>query len=305
MIPEETMSEQSTTINYRDPQALVQTGWLQDHLHDNDLRIFDCTTYLLPADEKTKAPYIVASGRADYEKSHIPGAGFLDLQGELSDNTTELRFMLPPAEQFAEVIGRHGVGDGSRVVLYSAGHMMWATRLWWMLRAFGFDNAAVLDGGWDKWLAEQRPVSDEACHYPPATFTARPRPDLVVDKQAVLAALGDTDYKIVNALGASFHQGLEASRYGRPGRIPGSLNVPAASLLNHETRALVPLEQAQARFDEVGIAQGDRVIAYCGGGISATIDLLLLYQLGYDKLALYDGSMGEWATDTSLPIATG
>jgi thiosulfate/3-mercaptopyruvate sulfurtransferase len=154
----------------------VQTDWLAAHLGDADLRIFDCTTHLLPADAETDAPYRIVSGKADYDQGHVPGAGFLDLQGELSDNTTRLRFMLPSADHFAAAMSRHGVGEGARVVLYSAGNIMWATRVWWMLRAFGFDRAAVLDGGWDKWCAEGRPVSTTPCAYPPAEFIARPQP---------------------------------------------------------------------------------------------------------------------------------
>ena len=88
-------------LTYRDPQALVQTDWLAVHLNDGNLRIFDCTTHLLPADATTDAPYQIVPGKADYDQGHIPGAGFLDIQGELSDNTTKLRFMLPSAEQFA------------------------------------------------------------------------------------------------------------------------------------------------------------------------------------------------------------
>jgi len=109
----------------------------------------------------------------------------------------------------------------------------------------------------------------------------------------------------VNALGPQFHQGLEPSRYGRPGRVPGSVNVPAATLVDPATKKFVSPPDALARFTEVGIDRDRRVIAYCGGGISATIDLFLLHQLGFDDLTLYDGSMGEWAKDPSLPIETG
>src|SRR5262245_30677800 len=125
------MAQQSLT--YRAPQALVQTDWLAAHLNDGNLRIFDCTTHLLPADATSDAPYGVVPGKAEYEQGHIPGAGFLDIQGELSDNSTKLRFMLPPAEQFAAVMSSAGVGNGSRVVLYCAGGIMWATRVWWLL----------------------------------------------------------------------------------------------------------------------------------------------------------------------------
>ena len=293
------------TIVSHAPDALVQTDWLAAHLDDADLCIFDCTTQLLPADAETDAPYRIVSGKADYDQGHVPGAGFLDLQGELSDNTTRLRFMLPPAEQFIAAMSRHGVGEGTRVVLYSVGTIMWATRVWWMLRAFGFDRAAVLDGGWDKWCAEGRPVSTTPCAYSPAEFIARPQPGLFVDKERVLAALGDAATTIVNALSPDYHRGAGPSRYGRPGRVPGSVNVPAASLLDSRTHAFVPLEDAQAKFSAVGVEKSKKIIAYCGGGISATVDLFLLHQLGYENLILYDASMGEWARDEALPIETG
>jgi thiosulfate/3-mercaptopyruvate sulfurtransferase len=189
-------------------------------------------------------------------------------------------------------------------VLYSIGTMMWATRFWWMLRSLGFDTAAVLDGGLDKWRAEARPLeSGEPKGYPSASFTAEPRAGFFTDAGAVKAALGRADHVIVNALGPQFHNGLEPSRYGRPGRIPGSVNVSAASLMQ-PSKQLIALAEAEARFTAQGITRDRRVIAYCGGGISATIDLFLLHQLGYDRLTLYDGSMGEWARDASLPIET-
>src|SRR3984957_4551870 len=122
------------TIRYHDLEALVQTDWLEAHRGDANLRVFDCTTHLLPAEADTDAPYRVVSGKAEYDAAHIPGAGFIDLQGELSDNSTKLRFMLPAAEQFAAVMSRCGVGESTRVVLYSADGIMWATRVWWMLR---------------------------------------------------------------------------------------------------------------------------------------------------------------------------
>jgi thiosulfate/3-mercaptopyruvate sulfurtransferase len=181
---------------------------------------------------------------------------------------------------------------------------MWATRFWWMLRSLGFDNAAVLDGGLDKWRAEARPLeSGPPRGYPPAIFTAKPRPGFFTDSNAVKAAIGRPDNVIVNALGPQFYKGLEPSRYGRPGRIPGSVNVPAATLMQASKELIAPAD-AEAKFAAQGITKDKNVIAYCGGGISATVDLFLLHQLGYDNLTLYDGSMGEWARDPSLPIET-
>ena len=294
------------TARMRDPDALISTDDLAARLGRPDLRVYDCTTYLEPAAPGSDDPYTVVSGRQTFVAGHVPGADFLDLQGELSATDTRLKFTMPPAEHLARAFGRHGLGDGSRVVLYSIGSMMWATRVWWMLRALGFDGAAVLDGGFDRWQAEGRPIeTGEAKGYPPATFTPRPRPGRFVDKSAVKAAIGDPGTATVNALGPQFHQGLEPSRYGRPGRVPGSVNVPAATLVDPATKKFVSPPDALARFTEVGIDRDRRVIAYCGGGISATIDLFLLHQLGFDDLTLYDGSMGEWAKDPSLPIETG
>ena len=290
----------------RDPQALISTGELGSVLGRPDLRIYDCTTYLEPTPAGSEDPYIAVPGLRTFEEAHIPGADFLDLQGEFSDQSTRLRFMMPAIAQLEAAFGRHGIGDKSRVVLYSVGSMMWATRFWWMLRSLGFDNAAVLDGGFDKWRAEGLPVeSGRPKGYPEAAFKARPRQGLFVDKHGVAAARGELDRVVVNALGPQFHKGLEPSRYGRPGRIPGSVNVPAATLVDPSTKGFASLADAQAKFNAQGVTKDKKVVCYCGGGISATIDLFLLHQLGYDDLTLYDGSMGEWARDHSLPIETG
>jgi thiosulfate/3-mercaptopyruvate sulfurtransferase len=289
----------------RDPQALMSTEQLSKILGQPSLRIYDCTTYLEPPPPGNDDPYVAVAGRRTFEEAHIPGADFLDLQGEFSDATTRLRFMMPATAQLEAAFGRHGLGGDNRVVLYSIGTMMWATRFWWMLRSLGFDRAAVLDGGFDKWKAEGRPTeSGPARGYPPAAFKASPRPGFFVDKRAVLAATRERSTVIVNALGPQFHKGLEPSRYGRPGRVPGSVNVPAANLVNAAQKDFTTLSDAAAKFAAEGVSRDKRVICYCGGGISATIDLFLLHQLGHDSLTLYDGSMGEWARDPSLPIET-
>jgi len=290
----------------RDPNALMSTEALAAVLGQPHVRLYDCTTYNNPAPPGVDEPYLPEPGLKTFREAHIPGAGFLDLQGEFSDRSQKHWFMMPkePA-QLEAAFSRHGIGDGVRVILYSVGTMMWATRFWWMLRALGFDNAAVLDGGFDKWKAEGRPTeSGDARGYPAATFKARPRQGLFVDRGAVLQAMGASSTVTVNALGPQFHQGLEPSRYGRPGRVPGSVNVSAATLVDPATKGFTTLADAKAKLEAKGVTKGKKVIAYCGGGISATIDLFLLHQLGYDDLALYDASMGEWAKDASLPIET-
>jgi thiosulfate/3-mercaptopyruvate sulfurtransferase len=286
--------------------GLVTTAELAGMLDRPDIRLFDCTTYLEPAPAESDAPYIAVPGRHTFEAGHIPGADFLDLQGEFSDPNTTLHFMMPAVAQLEAAFGRHGVSSDSQVVLYSIGSPMWATRFWWMLQSLGFDNAAVLDGGLDTWKAEGRAIeTGPAKGYRPATFTAKPRDGYFVGKNDVLAASTDRNTVVVNALGPQFHKGLEPSRYGRPGRVPGSCNVSAATLLDPKTKAFVPLADAEAKFAAQGFRKDKRVVAYCGGGISATIDLFVLHRLGYHNLTLYDGSMGEWAKDPSLPIETG
>ncbi|HUT47997.1 MAG TPA: sulfurtransferase [Alphaproteobacteria bacterium] len=292
---------------YRHPGAIVSTEWLAANLDDPavpvPLRIYDCTTYLALKDGPDR-PYTIVSGRADYEAAHIPGSGFLDLQKQLSDKASRFRFtMLPPGELAAR-FGQMGVGDGVRVVLYSRKSPVWATRVWWMLRAVGFDNAAVLDGGWDKWSAEGRPASAKPSTYPAGTLTVKPRPDLFVGPDSVEAAIGDAGICTINALSPELHRG-ESPRYGRAGRIPGSVNVPAGSLFDPETKELAAPDAAAAAFAAVGAEPDKRVITYCGGGIAATLDAFLLHQLGYEDITVYDNSMSEWATDERLPIEAG
>ncbi len=286
--------------------GLITTAELADILGQPELRLFDCTTYLEYQPEGSRIPYVAVPGKHTFEAGHIPGADVLDLQGEFSDQTAAHLFMMPKVAQLEAAFGRHGVGADRQVVLYSIGSAMWATRFWWMLKSLGFENVSVLDGGLDKWKAEGRAIeTGGAKGYPPAMVTARPKPGRFVGKKDVLAASADRNTVVVNALNPQLHRGFEPSRYGRPGHIPGSRNVSAATLIVPETKAFVPLTEAEAKFAAQGVAKDKRVVAYCGGGISATIDLFMLHRLGYDNLTLYDASMSEWAKDETLPIETG
>jgi len=287
------------------PRVLISTSELAADIDHPNLRIYDCTTYLEPPPAGSDAPYEAVSGRLTFEEAHIPGAGFLDLQGEFSDTRAKHHFMMPATPELAAAFGRHGIGAGTFVVLYSRRSMMWATRFWWMLRALGFDGVAVLDGGFDKWQAEGRPTeSGPPKGYPPADFIAAPQPGLFVDKNATLAAIDSPDTVIVNCLRPESYKGLTPSNYGRPGRVPGSVNVPSATLVDPDDKVFVSASDAEAGFAAAGVTSDKRVICYCGGGISATLDLFMLHRLGYENLSLYDGSMAEWATDPSLPIET-
>jgi len=292
----------SVAEGFTHPEFLIDTDALERQLGDPDLRVFDCTTILIP-DPKTT--YQAVPARADFEKGHIPGAQFIDLQADLSDKNHRLRFMLPSAEDFAAAMSRFGVDEGTRVVLYSTTTPQWATRVWWLLRVFGFDEAAVLDGGWQKWSREGRPVEiGPAQPRPPGHFVIREQRPLMVGKEAVLQAIGDGAVCTLNALASEQHTGTGGNTYGRPGRIKGSVNLPAAHLIDPATSAFLPADELRRRFVGVG-AFGREVITYCGGGIAASADAFALVMLGHPDVKLYDASMSEWATDPTLPMETG
>lgn len=280
--------------------ALVSTDWLADHLDDADLRVLECTVILRLA--RSGPGYEVVSGLDDWAAGHIPNSAYADLGGALSDPSSRLRFTMPTAERFGAAMEAMGVGDATRVVLYDRRMTMWAARVWWMLRAFGFDDAAVLDGGWQSWVAEGRPVSTApAPTRPEVRFTARPRPELVATKAEVLAAIGDEGTCIVNSLSPAQHRGEDLT-YGRAGHIPGAVNVFAVDLLDHATHRYLPLDQLRPRFADA-LAR-PRAITYCGGGIAATSDAFTLWRLGHPDVAVYDGSLSEWVLDPAAPLVT-
>ncbi len=277
-------------------EDLVEPGWLASHLGDERLRVLDVTVQVTPE-------FVARSGRSDWQVAHVPGSVFGDLLGGLSDRAAPaLMMMLPSAEQFSTEMGGLGVGTGTHVVLYDARENMWAARVWWMLRAFGFDDAAVLDGGWRAWTAQQRPVCSQPCAYPPAQFTARPRPGLFVGTEDVLAAIGAPDTAIVSALGRRQHRG-EVSEYGRPGHIPGAKNVSAWAILDKATGRYRP--PGELREMCAPVMGADRVITYCGGGIAASSLAFVLHRLGHPNVAVYDGGLLEWCADPSLPLELG
>lgn len=284
------------TSNFVHPEYLVETDWLQEHLNDPDLRILDATVYYR-VDPETGALSIV-SGRENWEAGHIPNSTFVDLIEEISAPHPTLRFSAPSAEQFATTMGRHGVGEGTRVVVYDANNIMWSTRVWWLLRTFGFDNAAVLNGGWKKWTLEGRPTATSATVPAPAVFTPHHRPSFLIGKADVLRELeaGAVSACLLNTLGESEF---------RSQRIPTSVNVPWGSLVDSLTGAYLSADALRAAFAPSGVLEKDRVIAYCGAGISATSDALILTLLGVPNISVYDGSMQEWASDASLPIESG
>lgn len=276
---------------------LVSSDWLAEQLGAHDLRILECTVNLRPG----PGGFTAEPMPEKWAESHIPGSAYADLTNDLSDPHSPLRFTMPSAARFAAAMEALGVGDGTRVVLYDRRLTMWATRVFWMLKAFGFDQCAVLDGGFRNWTAEGRPVSNEpGPEHPPATFTAVPRPERIAELGQVEAAVADNSTCIINALSPENHAGADDA-YGRPGHLPGAGNVFAVSLVDPETHRFRPTAELAAMFADVP-AEGP-VITYCGGGIAATADAFVLTELlGRTDVAVYDGSLSEWLLDDSRPL---
>ena len=284
------------------PEYLVDADWLARHLADPNVIVLDCATHLIP-DPKTT--YQVKPAREDFEQGHIPGAQFVDMLRDVSDPSQRLRFMRQSPEDFASAMRRFGMNSATRVVTYSTANVWWATRLWWLLHEFGHDNAAVLNGGWQKWRKEGRAVeTGPARPRPPGDYTVREVRNLMVGKDEVQRAIGDGAICTINALMPQQHTGSGGNSYGRPGRIKGSVNLPAAHLLDPETNEFLPPDELRRRFDAVG-AMDRQVINYCGGGIAASADALALVMLGHKDVKLYDASLSEWASDPTLPMETG
>lgn len=274
--------------------SLVTAEWLNEHLYDPDLVVLDCSVVIQMSEQGV---FSIMSGRAKYDEGHIPTAAFADLMGDLSDSQSPFQFAVPTPEQFANAMSALGVSDDSRVVLYDNSNSAWAARVWWMLRWIGFDRAALLDGGLAAWTAGGRPLSTEPASRTAGQLTISLRPELIVDKDEVLAAIGDGNVNIIDALTEAQYRG-EISMYARPGHIAGASNVPMTSLMD-ETGHYRP----QSELDTLFAGNRDtRSINYCGGGIAASVNAFVMTRLGYKDVAVYTASLQEWATDPSLPM---
>ncbi len=279
-------------------EPLVSAGWLAGHLRDPDLRVFDATVQV----SKLLFLPIVRSGQRDWQRAHIPGSAFADLFALGEPDAPRRSFTLPSAEYFAAAAGKLGICSDRRVILYDRRENMWACRLWWMLRYFGHDDAAVLDGGWAAWRALGQPECRLACTYEPATFAAHARPRLAVSKEEVLDLIGNPRVCLVNALGRRQHRG-EVNEYGRRGHIPGSRNVTAWEILDRETGRYRPLPALRDKLGD--ILDAERVVTYCGAGAAASSLANVLVRLGHPDVAIYEGGLYEWCRDRSLPLEVG
>jgi thiosulfate/3-mercaptopyruvate sulfurtransferase len=282
----------AVTMIPRDP--IVSTRWLADRLKEPDLRVVDAPFYM-PGDPRTP--------RAEFEKEHIPGAVLFDLE-EISDRSSPLPHMLTSPEAFAEAVGRLGIAEGDRIVIYDHVGLLSAGRVWWNFRAMGHDEVFVLDGGLPRWIAEGRPLSNGPVTSVTQPFTARFRPELVRGIEQVRQALNGSA-QVLDARARDRFQGTAPEpRPGLPsGHMPGAFNTPHAELIANG--ALKSKDELRALFEAEGVDLDQPIVTTCGSGVSAAIIALALARLGRWDAPVYDGSWTEWASRTDTEIATG
>ena len=277
---------------------LVSTQWLADHLGADRMVVLDATVL----------PYETPAGRRSWLSGydsylfdgHIPGAHFADLIEEFSEPDAEHPFTRPGRERFEAAAGALGVDRETTVLIYDREGGDWAPRLWWLFRAFGHDDVAVVDGGLARWRAEEREL--ETGHNEPGTtrFAADPRDELWVDRAFVERVVhGHEDAALLSAIPAGEFSGEVATTRPRPGVIPGSVSVPAAELRDASSRLL---DGGRLRARLAPVLQAPRVVSYCGAGIAAATNALALTLLGHRGVAVYDGSLTEWAADPDAPL---
>jgi thiosulfate/3-mercaptopyruvate sulfurtransferase len=283
---------------------LIDPSELAARLGEPGLRVLDATVHLRR--EHPRGPYTVQSAREDYERGHIPGSVYADVAGALSDPAAPHPLVVPDAERFARAAGELGVSADSHVVTYSQHSPMWATRLWWLLRYFGMDRVSVLNGGLQAWAGAGLELADGTESYPPASFEPGVRPQMLARLRDVQAVVGGSrDAVLANALAPEAFRGEGPGAYSRPGRIPGSINVHWEQTVDPATGRFLSPAELEGRLGDLGAPGTEPVIAYCGGGISATVDLFALALIGREDARLYDGSLTEWTADPSLPVELG
>jgi len=276
--------------------ALISTDWLLEHLDRPDIRVVDASWYLPGAGRDPKA---------EYSQARIPGAVFFDID-DIADLDSGLPHMLPSPEKFASRVRRLGLGDGNRIIVYDGSGLSSAARVWWMFRVFGHDEVSVLDGGFPKWQAEGKPISDLPEIGRERHFTARFNAMMVREVDQVKAACESGREQILDARSAGRFNGSEPEpREGlRGGHIPGSLNLPFSNLFDKDGLFLQG-PALRAAFEEAGLDLAKPVVTTCGSGVTAAVLTLGLHLLGHRSTALYDGSWSEWGNREDLPAETG
>ena len=273
--------------------SLVSTEWLARNLDEPDIAIVDSSAFL-PTDGRNP--------NAEFLEAHIPGARFLDIN-QVADRANPVPHMLPSAADFGRAMTELGVGRDDRIIVYDNSPLRTAARGWFMFRHFGAERVAILDGGFQKWRAEGRPVESGEVQPRPARFDAHKRDGEVVTKEAIQAG---PDAPLLDARGKARFEGSEADP--RPnvgaGHIPGAKNLPFASLYR-EDGTLKSDEELRAAFQHLHIDPAAPFIASCGSGVTANSLIFAAHRLGGRHGRLYDGSWSEWGADPATPKETG
>ncbi len=287
-------------MDFVHPEYLISAQALADKLGNENLRLFDVSFYLKP---NPKGGMIPSSGQAVYDKEHIPGAAFLNQYGQLSDKKSPVGFTRLSDDELIRAFADAGVDGDSDVVFYSSSMTMWSTRAWMLLHHCGHKQVAILNGGLKAWRDAGFECATEPASYAATQWTSVAPTQRFVDKEEVIAAVDNAGVCTVNALSPEVYAGTGNHHYGRRGHIPNSINLFYDTLLDDE-KFRSPAEINKS-LTEAGMLDDRPIIAYCGGGISATIDAFSCLLVGKENVAVYDGSMGEWASDATLPLVEG
>lgn len=283
---------------------LVDTDWLSAHLDDPLVRVVDMRGYVVTRPLEPGVDHADYKGAPEeYLAGHIPGAVYVDWTKDIVDLNDPVPAQIAPPERFAEAMAARGIGDETHVIAVDHGGGQFATRLWWALNYYGHEAVSVLQGGWNRWIEEGRPVEAGPVNPPRASFTPRVRPALRVTADELAARLGQAGLQVLDARDAGQYTG--ARRRGpRGGHIPGASNLPR-ELFFAENGGFLPVDEVRRRIEAARITPDRPVVAYCNGGVAATVILFNLARLGFTNLANYDGSWNEWGPRLDLPAESG
>ncbi|MCY4061045.1 MAG: sulfurtransferase [Chloroflexi bacterium] len=279
---------------------LVTTAWLEQRLYDPKIRVVELRGKVLPP---TEPPPHYFTDRAGYGAGHIPNAVFVDWQVDIVEPGSPSNDVASPG-RFAALMGALGISNDTRVVIYDNAASMFACRLRWCLRYYGHEDVFILDGGWEKWHAEGRPISAEIPRLEKADFTPRVNAGLKATEADILAGLDSGSMQLIDVRSPAEFTGA-ASRAQQGGHIPCAISLPRKKMVADDLTVLSP-EALRECFAENGVAldAGDTVI-YCNSGVSASFGMLALEVAGARNLRLYDGSWKEWGNNPMTPKATG